>query len=997
MSIEELVNKYTENISTYKSSAYNETQLRTDFLDKFFTLLGWDINNNANLPTNQREVLVEESLRSDDSLSKRPDYTFRLFSERKFFVEAKKPSVRIEVNDSSAKQTRRYGFSARLKISVLTNFEYLAIYECSEQVNPNDTYDRFRVKIYHYLEYVDYFEEIKGLLGKESVYNGSFDTNWEHIEDKIRQFGVDKVFLNQINEWKLSLGRQIYSFNNNIDEVSLNDIVQKYINSIVFLRVCEDRNLEIYETLFRLATEESIENLKQLFINADRKYNSGLFSYDYTNNIIDNTGSVFWSIIKQLYYPESTYSFSVFSSDILGNIYELFLTKKLFIENGIVNLRDKIEYRDRSIVTTPVNIIHDLLKETVQKYCENKNDIEILNSKFADIACGSGAFLLEAFQLLNDTLIDYYLSNDITKLECISSNTYKLPFLIKKKLLINCIFGVDKDLNAVEACKFGLLLKLLEYENNNSIITPSALPDLTSNIEWGNSLIDFNSEGLRNQDISSINPYTFRHTFDVIIGNPPYMKIEDITNLLRIEKSLYKLNYQTAFQQYDKYFLFVERAFALLSENGYLGYIVPSKFYKVAAGKQLREVLIENKCVKKIVSFGWHQMFSEKTTYTCLLILQKTTFNSLNFLEVDNINKWKTNAYIDEDFTLIDFDNIDSDNWILVSKKYRELYNKLLDNTDILSNLLGSKENIFNGIQTSRNKIYVHKYVREDLNFYYINYENREWKIEKELTRPYYETVRGNGLEEKFFTYRLLKPNAIVIYPYFKNSLDEIELVDIVTLRTSFPEAYSFLEYYKNELENRKMDNVSAPENKWYRFARNQNLDKWEVDEKIIVGVNSQANKYVIDKSRTLVTSGGTAGYCMLTLPIDSNYSIYYIQAILNSKYLEWIVSLHGEVFRGGFIARGTKVLQNLPIKNINFENLDQKTKHDNIEILQRELISLQSEIDNNRGNIRNLTTLKRQFHYKQLELNSKIKELYELSDYEDNLVPIIGELYESN
>ena len=139
MPISNLIKKYDANRDAYLKSSYNETQLRADFLDPFFELLGWDIKNSQGKPTNEREVLLEESLKKDaTSNTKKPDYTFRLYSERKFFVEAKKPSVKIDSNSDSAKQVRRYGFTAKLKISVLSNFEYLAIYDCSNAVTPSD-------------------------------------------------------------------------------------------------------------------------------------------------------------------------------------------------------------------------------------------------------------------------------------------------------------------------------------------------------------------------------------------------------------------------------------------------------------------------------------------------------------------------------------------------------------------------------------------------------------------------------------------------------------------------------------------------------------------------------------------------------------------------------------------------------------------------------------------------------------------------------------------
>ena len=126
MSIKELVRRYEANRDYYLTDKYNETLLRSDFLDPQFELLGWDIKNQAGKATNEREVILEESLKANASEnSKKPDYTFRLFSERKFFLEAKKPSVAIESNNETAQQARRYGFTAKLKISLLSNFEYL--------------------------------------------------------------------------------------------------------------------------------------------------------------------------------------------------------------------------------------------------------------------------------------------------------------------------------------------------------------------------------------------------------------------------------------------------------------------------------------------------------------------------------------------------------------------------------------------------------------------------------------------------------------------------------------------------------------------------------------------------------------------------------------------------------------------------------------------------------------------------------------------------------
>ena len=985
MNIKKLINRYKENRTYYLSSKYNETQLRADFLDPFFELLGWDIKNSQGKATNEREVLLEEPLKVNATTNtKKPDYTFRLFSERKFFLEAKKPSVKIDKSNNSAKQVRQYGFTSKLKISVLSDFEYLAIYDCSKEVKENDSVEYARVKLYHYSEYEKAFDEIKSLLGHESVYHGTFDKEWNHIEEQLKLSSIDTLFLAQINEWRTLLGKEIYSHNPTIHREELNDIVQSYINSIIFLRVCEDRNLESYETLLNFANTNDYEALIKKFKEADKRYNAGLFNHSLIDEIISNNSSSFWFIIKHLYFPQSSYSFSVFSSDILGRIYEIFLGEQLTITNNEVFLAKKPEHVDRDIVTTPTFIIQDILRKTVVPYCQGKSDKKILNSTFADIACGSGAFLLELYQLLHDILVDYYLENDRTVLIQTTINTYKLPFELKKRILQNCIFGVDKDYNAVKACKFGLLLKLLEGEDRLTITTP-ALPDLEENICFGNSLIDSVEE---HEEL--INPYDFEdRKFNVIVGNPPYMLTEDMKEFTPLELPLYKERFDSAYKQFDKYFLFIERGMGLLNKNGYLGYIIPSKFMKVGAGKNLREFLSDNKYIEEIVSFGANQIFQGKTTYTALLICRNNVEDSIKYHEVKNLKDWKIQNFETGDFDTIDFNNLDSSGWVLVSGDLKSSFDEINNQSMTLKDLIGS-DNIYNGIQTSANPIYIHTKTYEDDDYLYFTKDDKDWKIEKELTRPYFKTMSG---QDSLNTYRPFSPNSFVVYPYIKAD-EKIEFVEIDILKRNYPHAFHYLTHYQNKLDHPKRNIKPLPKtsDEWYRYGRHQSLDKCDVPAKIIVGVLSQGDKYAIDYHHTLISSGGTAGYCIITLPTDFKYSIYYIQALLNSKYLEWFSSLIGEVFRGGYIARGTKVLKKLPIRVIDFENREDKLSHDNISSLQKSLIDIQGKIDKNSGNNRVLTPLKRQFKKEKLKLDSQLKSLYNLEN--DDLIPNILEIY---
>lgn len=996
--IHTLIQKYDQGRDFYRTARFNETMLRSEFLDPLFELLGWDIKNMAGKSTSEREVLLEEPLKDNAaSHTKKPDYTFRLYNERKFFVEAKKPCVNIDVEDAPARQVRRYGYSAGLKISVLSNFENLYIYDTSYAVESEDIRTKALIKSYHYTEYENAIDELLQKLGKESVYIGAFDAIWQDIEQKTSQQSVDYLFLKQINEWRLMLARQIINLLPELDLAELGDIVQSYINKILFLRVCEDRNIETYQKLLQIAKHGEGQELIAKFREADRKYNSGLFAERLSNDVICNLGSIFWTIIRQLYYPESPYSFSVLSSDILGRIYEIFIAQRLAVRDGELTIVNKPENEERDIVTTPTYIVREILAQTIGKDIDGKSLNQLGELKFADIACGSGAFLLELYQLLEDSLVDFYIRYDKRQLVQTCIDTYKLPFVMKRELLTRCMFGIDKDYNAVEACKFGLLLKLLEGENDSTLSSfHPILPSLDDNIFFGNSLLS--SEDVEDGQHNEINPFDFeQRKFDYIIGNPPYMKTEDIKNITPAEHKLYPQHYKSAYKQYDKYFLFIERALDLLKPNGKLGYIVPSKFMKVGSATKLRKIITDGKKIKSITSFGAHQVFSDKSTYTCIIVFQNKKNDTFSYSEIDNFKAWRIR---DEKFHTICQRNavcIDKDTWVLYTDKLKSLFeDKILACSTPLGKIIGD-DYIFNGIQTSANKTYIFKPLYEDEKYYYFKaFNKREYQIEKAVTKPYFQTVQGT---ESLNSFKTFEPNARVIFPYKKGKKGRIELIPLTTIKKEYPYFHTYLMNVRNELDrpSRDIKPIPSTPNEWHRYGRQQSLEACEVAEKMIVGVLSQADKYAIDNKGTLVSSGGTAGYCMVCVPTEKKYSIYYIQAILGSVQGEWLASLYGEIFRGGYIARGTKVLKQIPIRTINFDNKADVRMHDDIVNRQKQLIAIGDKLSKVAGNPRKIVPLQRQFNVLREEQQNAVNVLYGMTQEEQLRIPLIKEIYAIN
>ena len=679
----------------------------------------------------------------------------------------------------------------------------------------------------------------------------------------------------------------------------------------------------------------------------------------------------------------------------MGKIYEIFLAQRLEIRNGKLVIANKPENVERDIVTTPNFIVREILRQAASSVIPTKTAQGILALKCADIACGSGAFLLELYQLIYDSLVDWYVMNDKSRLIQTGVNSYKLPYSIKRDILTKCIYGVDKDYNAVEACKFGLLLKLLEDEDVNTLSAfHPVLPDLNRNIFYGNSLLS--PQNVPSELVEKINPFDFGNLkFDLIVGNPPYMKTEDIKHFTPEEKKLYEKEhlYKSAHKQYDKYFLFIERALTLLKENGYLGYIVPSKLMKVGAARELRKIISTGKYLKSITSFGAHQVFEDKSTYTCILILQKKENKEFSYSEVNEITEWRTRHEDEHIVSLRNSFDISENTWVLCTDKHKRLLDKIRLHSKPLGEIVG-EDYIFNGIQTSANKVYVFMPVIQDRNTYTFKaFNGHTYQIEKAVTKPYFKTSQG---VKSLNTYRTFTPNARVVFPYKRGEKGKLELISLQAIKRKYPLLHAFLQDAKAELDKPSRDIQPTPtnDNEWHRYGRHQSLEACEISEKIIVGVLAQSDKYAIDKNGTLVSSGGTAGYCLISIPSDSNYSIYYIQAILNSLQGEWLASLYGEIFRGGFIARGTKVLKQIPIRTIDFDNAKDKEIHDAITTRQISLIKLGDKIASSTSNRRKLTPLLRQFETLRQEQQKSINALYGISEQEALQIPIIKEIY---
>ena len=328
----ELTTLFERNKKQY-TSVYDEANTRTDFIDKFFELLGWDIRNEQGYSEQYREVVREDKVTIGGKV-KAPDYAFRIGGLRKFFVEAKKPSVNIKDELEPAFQVRRYGYTAKLPLCILTDFEEFAVYDTRIKPSPSDKPSAARIFYCTFEEYHKHFDFIFNTFSKEAILKGSFDTYIQENKNKKGTSEVDKELLKLVEGWRTDIAKNIALRNPSLDIYHLNTAVQKIIDRIIFLRIAEDKEMEEYGLLQKITESGTVyQKLQSVFDKANAKYNSGLFTpHDWLRSLtIDD--AVLSSIINGLYYPECPYEFSILPVEILGNIYEQFLGKIITFRN----------------------------------------------------------------------------------------------------------------------------------------------------------------------------------------------------------------------------------------------------------------------------------------------------------------------------------------------------------------------------------------------------------------------------------------------------------------------------------------------------------------------------------------------------------------------------------------------------------------------------------------------------------------------------------------
>lgn len=910
----------------------NETETRRYYIDKFFEALGWDVGNEKG----KREVIHEDIVKVKGK-TKFPDYGFYFKGKRVFFVEAKDTKVDIKNDSRTAFQLRSYAWSAKLGVSILTDFEEFAVYDCTVRPKENDRTEAARIKYFTYEDYLKegVFDYIYDLFERENVANGSLDAYSENLCNRKGSETVDVHFLSTLDELRTKLAVVISKLNREMSEKNINYAVQQIIDRIIFLRVAEDRNVENYG-LLALANPKNkneddfknygfngensyYENLNYIFDRANEKYNSGLFDEDAIVRNLNIDDKTIKDIIDELYTPKNPYQFSVIPVEIIGNAYEQFLGKTISIDKNhkaVIELKPEVR-KAGGVYYTPEYIVDYIVANTVGEAIKGKTPDEIVNIKILDPACGSGSFLLGAYKYLLNYHKEYFLKNKTKKYMGsryeIIDESGNLALWVRKQILINNIFGVDIDSNAVEVAKLSLLLKSFEDSFNvneygqGSLLNEKILPSLDNNIKCGNSLIgnDFYESHLDLDDAAlyKINCFDWEEEFksifkgggfDVVIGNPPYG-----AELSEIERNYLEKKFSLSNTNTAALFLGLLKNF--LKDNCRGGYIIPKSFIYASNWESSRDLMIDD--LFELVDCGkvWKEVKLEQVITLFEKGLKNDSYitsirEDKEIKRIGNINK---NTYKEFGFYLnaVSNDELNIAYKMNVSKKY------------------------INDYCINKRGVGCQKYCVEDIN------SNEEYYFVlggKHINRYYYPNIIKGYVEKKYIVNDngFIKNNSILVQNIVAHIMNPVPHIKIIAMPSSI-------------LDNK---------------------DKYILVDK----VNQLENISSLDTR--------------------------FILAIINSKLISW----YSYRFIFGLAIRTVQfdnpTTSRIPMPVIDLSNSSHKEVHDKIVVLVDNIIELNKKL-NTEKNPNSLNMINRQILACEKQLDNLIFSIYNLNDEEKRII----------
>ncbi len=943
--IVELVTKY-ESLSPSEIKGFHEAKTKQGFIEPLFRALGWDFDD-----TN--EIAPEEKASNG-----RVDYAFKLKGVSQFYLEAKALKADL-TNPDYIKQAVTYAYNKGVTWAVLTDFEELRLFNAQA----NTPFLTFTYK-----DYTTNFDKL-WLLSRESLENGVLNKEAAQYGALQTPVPIETRLFKQLRQWREDLFNQLHLYNKGLSFTQIDEVIQKLFNRLIFIRTCEDKGIE--EKKLRSVVNqwknsghkgEMVDAIKQIFRDFDGYYDSDLFA----RHLIDNDevfimGTTLEQIIDGLYEIPgglANYDFNIIDADVLGAVYEQYLgyvaqvvkqrvkeaqaKLDLGIQTESITLTEKKQRRkEHGIYYTPKFVTSYIVRETVGRFLEERSYNEILNMKILDPACGSGSFLIRAY----DELLNYHAyqrSKPVSALD----QWERLP------ILTNNIFGVDLDIQAIEIARLNLLLR--------SLAKRETLPSLADNIQQGNSLISGNEEELKGyfgDNWRDKKPFNWEQEFkdimsqggfDVVISNPPYVGFHGFKE----DKGYFRNVYEACQGRFDIYLPFIERGMKLLKEGGLLGFICPTNFTKRQYGQTLRRLLKANYKILQIIDFQDQQVFEEALNYTGIFILEKSkpfTKHCLVYIP-------KT---IDGERLPVEQSMLQDNGWVFRDKTSEQIVAKIKARPSI--SLVELTDGISEGIVTGKNQVFLLPLDKAN-----------KLGLEKELLKP---AIQGRQIQRYFH-----KPaKNVLIYPYREE--EKTELIPQGDLSHLFPVTWDYLCSQRQNLTGRKYFDESSKA--WYELWCERSFLQ-QASNKIIVPELASTNRFACCEESIFYLDTACG---ILPKDKDPNTNLYLL-GLLNSSLLEFYYKKTTVPKASGFYIYKTMFLEQLPIRRIDFDNPTEKKFHDDLVALVGRMLELNKRLAPIRDTYCNeRDELLREIERTDKEIDNLVYDLYELTEEERKIV----------
>lgn len=959
-----LCEDFADQRAYYRSSEFDETTTRQRFIDPFFAALGWDVADEARrgpyadvfleyslserkrAPASDREDAEDQRVETALAASehpgavgvRRPDYSFRLNGERRFFVEAKRPSVDIE-SPRPIYQVKSYGWSAGTPLAILTDFEQLLVFDCRYRPVLSEPQTglltEFRLG---YESYIEHWDLLWDTFSREAVAAGAHGRLIGELAERKGQVPVDAAFLADLERWRVQLAKDLASNNPSLDVWQLNGATQLTLDRMVFVRVCEDRNLEPTEVLKPLLDiEDPYPALITALMPLRENYNGGLLDPDLADSLTVSS-HVLKRIIQGLYMPWAPYRFDVLGVEILGSIYERALGSVLTLDKDRkVRIELKPEVRKAGgVYYTPQWVVDEIVRRTIDPLIEGKRPRDLRDFRVLDPACGSGSFLLGAFSRLIRHHEEYYTDHPTVdrRLHIESdSGVRRLTSEAKAALLRNSIFGVDVDPAAVEVTTMSLYLKSLEsdapeFVRHQMSFSGAILPSLTSNIRVGNSLVstDYYQQAELGQldafEEHRLRPFKWESKregfggvidsggFAAVIGNPPYFSVDATYGVGHpVPKYLRQAYSDVWLDKTDIYYYFLRKAASLAQSR--LGFIVSRAFLEADKAARIRSWIAANNRVERVVDFDGFMVFADAGIATSIVVLETGQPHGDNEVEVRRLSTGVVSTAEVIEGTRADsvpFESfarkatLDKRPWRFPNPMVDELYQRI----DAAGEWLSSVCELGQGMQTGANNVFG-RITESDI---------AQHDLPAEVLKP-----RARNSDIQSF--------------YVRDSRESLLYLEDFKRYRDVPEAVRrYLEAEPNQSKLKARAAYKRGNCDWWKYTWPLHKDL-HIGPRLISPYRTSHNRFAVDEEFNWATLTDTT----VAFPRpDVDEDIRYLLGLLNTKLLTFRFRGLGKLTGHQLWEAFDNSLAELPIRRINFESPGDVEPHDRVVALSKQL-----------------------------------------------------------